>query len=684
MTRHSTLLALTIFGILNTAYAEESAAEKSTENVSEGSADAGIALDSMTIYAAPIEEAFEKTKDVRKELGMATDGADLLKKTAGVSVIRQGGTASDPMLRGLGSTRLNIAIDGVPFTGACNHRMDPATAYVTPGSFDNLTLLKGPQSVKNGGSIAGTVNFERDSIKFEEMGFKHYSSYLYGSFNQQSLSVDTSLGFSGGYISYSHNNTRGGNYIDGNGQEVGLTFYDTRNDRIAIGFTPDDNTLFEISGLLSEGQMGNATIHMDVTRLDRSSYGAHFKKSEINSWLKELDIRYNYTHVNHAMDNYSLRQLEPFHEFVVMGQYWNRHFAKVESTIEINPEIELVLGAEYTHDSYDANAAGGLAEFVDIPDNISQEDRNHILDFDNIGIYGELSYEPNDNLRMVSGLRVDSLGTRTGLMHAAGETIPLVLSGSNKHRRQFLFASFLRMEYNFDEIPLMFSMGYGHAERAADYWEVYSNDGFDLKQERNNEVDLALAYQGDKFKAELSGFYSHITDFILVHRGDSADNIVAQRVGAEFTTSYALHDYLTVRGQVSYVHGRNLTQNVALAQTPPLEGTIGLNFHYGDFTAMINTRLVQEQKRVHASYGNSLALDTTPTIGFITSSLELGYKPHPAVEFKFGMDNIFDKTYTEHLNRNASASSGGPSVLKLNEPGRSFWGRISIDFDYPS
>ncbi|MCK5925796.1 MAG: TonB-dependent receptor, partial [Methylococcales bacterium] len=456
-------------------------------------------------------------------------------------------------------------------------------------------------------------------------GFKHYSSYLYGSFNQQSLSVDTSLGFSGGYISYSHNNTRGGNYIDGNGQEVGLTFYDTRNDRIAIGFTPDDNTLFEISGLLSEGQMGNATIHMDVTRLDRSSYGAHFKKSEINSWLKELDIRYNYTHVNHAMDNYSLRQLEPFHEFVVMGQYWNRHFAKVESTIEINPEIELVLGAEYTHDSYDANAAGGLAEFVDIPDNISQEDRNHILDFDNIGIYGELSYEPNDNLRMVSGLRVDSLGTRTGLMHAAGETIPLVLSGSNKHRRQFLFASFLRMEYNFDEIPLMFSMGYGHAERAADYWEVYSNDGFDLKQERNDEVDMALAYQGDKFNAELSGFYSHITDFILVHRGDSAANIVAQRFGAELTTSYALHEYVTLKGQVSYVHGRNLTQNVALAQTPPLEGTIGLDFHYGDFSAVINTRLVQEQKRIQAGYGNSLALDTTPTIGFITSSLALGY-----------------------------------------------------------
>ncbi|MCK5871424.1 MAG: TonB-dependent receptor, partial [Methylococcales bacterium] len=589
----------------------------------------------------------------------------------------------DPLLRGLGGTRLNIAIDGVPFGGACNHRMDPATAYITPGSFKNLILLKGPQSVKNGNSIVGSVNFEREPIKYDQLGFRTYSSYLYGSFNQQSLSVDSSVGFEKGYFSYSHNNNRGDNYIDGNGQEVDLTFYNTSNDRIAIGFTPDDNTLFEVSGLLSEGQMGNATIHMDVTRLDRSSYDVHFKKTELNSWLKELDIRYSYTHVNHAMDNYSLRELTPFHEFIVMGQYWNRHFAKVESTIEINPDIELIVGAEYKHDSYDANADGGLPEFVDIPANISQEERNRILDFDNIALYSELSYEPNDNWRLVSGIRADSLGTRTGLMHAAGETSSIVLSGSNKHRRQLLLASFVRMEYNFNEIPLMFSMGYGHAERAADYWEVYSMDGFDLKQERNNEFDAALTYQGDKFQAELSGFYSHISDFILVHRGDAANNIVAQRVGAEFSTSYDLHEYLTVKGSVAYTHGRNLTQNVALAQTPPLEGTIGLNFHYGDFTAMINTRLVQEQKRVHAGYGNTLALDTTPTIGFVTSSLQLGYKPHPAVEFKFGMDNIFDKAYTEHLNRNASASVGGPSVLKINEPGRSFWGRVSIDFDYP-
>lgn len=680
MNKHSNILVLTVMlltSFVQTTYAEE------LENNTEENSDSDLTLDSMTIYATP-DQAFEKTNYIKENLGMATDGAELLKQTPGISVIRQGGTASDPLLRGLGGTRLNISIDGVPFAGACNHRMDPATAYVTPGSFDSLTVLKGPQSVRNGNSIVGAVNFERIPIKYDELGFRTHTSYLYGSFNQQNVTTDSSVGFEQGYFSYSHNNSRGSNYVDGTGKEINLTFYDTRNDRIAIGYTPDEDTLLELHGLLSEGEMGNATIHMDVTRLDRSSYGGHFKKSEINSWLKEIDIRYNYTHVNHAMDNYSLRELKPFHDFIVMGQYWDRHYVKAESTIEITPDVELITGVEYRHDSYDANAAGGLIEFTDTPENISQEDRNHILDFDNFAIYTELSYQANDNLRWVAGIRGDSLGTRTGTMHGAGETSSIELSGSNKNRRQVLLASFLRMEYNFDDIPLMASIGYGHAERAADYWEVYSMDAFDLDAEENNEVDGVLSYQGEDFRAEISGFYSHINNFILVHRGDSAENIVAHRMGGEFSAAYDLHEYLTLQGNVSYVYGKNITQNEALAQTPPLEAMVGLDFHYGDFRAVVNTRFVDKQTRIHEGYGNVLALDTTETTGFITSALELAYKPHPAIEFKFGVDNIFDKAYTEHLNRNASSSAAGPTITKLNEPGRSFWGRISIDFDYPS
>lgn len=641
-----------------------------------------ITLDAMIISSEQATEAFESSELIKKNLGISTDGADLLKQTPGVSVTRQGGTASDPILRGLGGTRLNISIDGVPFGGVCNHRMDPATAYISPGAFDSLVLLKGPQSVKNGNSISGAVNFDREEIRYEELGMRAYGRYLYGSFNQQSLDIDTSAGFENGYLSYTHNNKRGSNYSDANGNEVAQTFYNTSNDRGAIGFTPDEDTLLEFSGLRSDGIIGNATIHMDVTKLDRENYNLHFKKENLSSWLQRIDLRYNYTDVDHDMDNFSYRAIHPGDDYILMSQFWKQHFAKAELIADLTADMELTGGLEYRNDSYDGRAGGGTPGFQPPPTN-SGRPWNHLLDFDNVAAYAELKYQMNDALRWVTGFRVDSLGTRTGTMHAAGETSDIVLSGSNKYRRQTLFAGFLRTEYQFDELPIMLSAGYGHAERAADYWEVYSMDAFALNAEKNNEIDAMISYQDALFTAELSAFYSHISDFILVHNGDSAANINAHRTGAELLLGYNITESFSVNGNVSYIYAQNLTQHTALAQTPPLEGNIILNYDDDSFSGSFTTRLVGSQNRIHTNYGNVLALDSTPTAGFVVNSLKLGYTPHPVVKFEFGIDNLFNKDYTEHLNRSASASAGGPSLVKLVEPGRAYWGTVTIDFDYP-
>ena len=685
-----TLLALPLITtacLYSAAYAEEdSHTYDPEEHSSEEQDPTAVTLEAMIISSGQSPKAFEEVKLIKKDLGIATDGADVLKQMPGVSVTRQGGTASDPILRGLGGTRLNISIDGIPFGGVCNHRMDPATAYVSPGSFDSLILLKGPQSVKNGNNISGAVNFDREEIRYEEIGAHAYGSYLYGSFNQQALSVDSSVGFENGYLGYTHNNTSGDNYTDGDGNVVEQTFYDTSNDRLALGFTPDEDTLLEISGLTSKGIIGNATIHMDVTKLDRQNANLHFKRENIASWLNSVDLKYNFTHVDHDMDNFTLRDLPEFHEYILMGQFWDQHFGRAEFFSDITPDLELTTGLEYRNDSYDANANSPAIKGIDPPPPSSGSElpKNHILDLDNTAAYAELGYQMTEGLRWASGFRVDSRGTKTGTMHAAGETNQdIVLTGSNKYRRQNLFAGFLRAEYAFDEVPIMMSAGYGHAERAADYWEIYSMDGFDLNAEKNNEFDAMIKYQGDKFSSELSVFYSHITDFILVHLGDRANNVNAQRTGGELLLGYNFTDYISMTGNLSYVYGQNLTQDTPLAQTPPLEGNIGLNYDDGVFYGSVSTRLVNNQHRIHPGYGNVIALDSTPTAGFVTASLQVGYTPHPLVKFQFGIDNLFDKQYAEHLNRSAP-SAAGPAVIKLIEPGRAYWGRITIDFDYPA
>ena len=77
----------------------------------------------------------------------ASDGSDYLKTIPGFSQIRNGGTNGDPVFRGMFGSRLKILTDGSEMLGACPSRMDAPTSYISPESFDLLTITKGPQTV---------------------------------------------------------------------------------------------------------------------------------------------------------------------------------------------------------------------------------------------------------------------------------------------------------------------------------------------------------------------------------------------------------------------------------------------------------------------------------------------------------------------------------------------------------
>ncbi|CFU94071.1 putative membrane receptor protein [Yersinia pseudotuberculosis] len=77
----------------------------------------------------------------------ASDGTDYLRTIPGFSLVRNGGTNGDVVFRGMFGSRLKILTDGAEILGTCPSRMDAPTSYISPESFDLLTVVKGPQSV---------------------------------------------------------------------------------------------------------------------------------------------------------------------------------------------------------------------------------------------------------------------------------------------------------------------------------------------------------------------------------------------------------------------------------------------------------------------------------------------------------------------------------------------------------
>ena len=64
-----------------------------------------------------------------------------------------------------------------------------------------------------------------------------------------------------------------------------------------------------------------------------------------------------------------------------------------------------------------------------------------------------------------------------------------------------------------------------------------------------------------------------------------------------------------------------------------------------------------------------------------TLALNGGYRFSERVALTAGVDNVFDRLYSEHLNLAGSADFGYPAdPIRINEPGRSAWVKLNLRY----
>ena len=61
-------------------------------------------------------------------------------------------------------------------------------------------------------------------------------------------------------------------------------------------------------------------------------------------------------------------------------------------------------------------------------------------------------------------------------------------------------------------------------------------------------------------------------------------------------------------------------------------------------------------------------------------ALNASYNIMKDVNLAVGIDNVLDKTYTEHLNKAGSSGFGFASNEQFNNTSRNYWARISMKF----
>jgi iron complex outermembrane receptor protein len=625
-------------------------------------------LEPVVITAAPMRDPYTIITDPRQpRLPLpAADGGAYLKSIPGFAVSRKGGTSGDPVLRGLGGSRLNILLDDAQILGGCGMRMDPPTAYVFPEAYDRIEVIKGPQSVRYGATVAGIVNFDRERIRFTEKTTTGFGSMTVGSWDRQDFVGDVTAGDRIGYARLIGNLSTQDDYEDGAGREV-HSQYERWSTSAILGWTPDELTHVEFTMDRSDAEAAYDDRSMDGVVFDRTGYSLNLERSELAPWLPNIEALLFYNYVDHVMDNYTLRAppMQP------MVSYPDRRTvgARVAAELALPAMIEAVAGADWAENRHRAGQLMGTAAFGyrDVP-------REDNAEFTDAGLFLELERPLGQRNRVYAGFRADHRESKA----LDEDNFGGVARGTTRTTSQQ--SAFLRLSHELAEQPLTLYAGLGRAERAPDFWEM--RRVFRLDTETLTQLDVGASLRTRRVAANLALFAGEIDDYILIVRPGleavEARNVDVTTWGAEADLTVQLGDSLSMTATGAWVRSENDTDDVPLAQTPPLAGTLSIDHDTGRMFTGLLFRAVARQDRIHPGYGTIYSLDTDETPGFATWSIYGGWRAGKTFTATAGVDNLFDRSYSEHIQR--GSADLGASMRRIFEPGMTLWLRLATRF----
>ncbi|WP_180006220.1 TonB-dependent copper receptor [Acinetobacter sp. YH12237] len=604
----------------------------------------------------------------------ATDGADYLQSIVGFSAVNSGaGTNGDVTFRGMFGSRIKILTDGSENLGACPSRMDSPTSYISPESFDEITVIKGPQTVQyaNTGSAA-TVLFERKPEQFGEgQNYRGQASVLMGSFGRLDHNVEAAAGDEQKYIRLNANRSVADSYKDGNGTTV-PSDWERWNADVALGWTPDENTWLELTGGRGDAEVVYAGRTMDGAEFDRESLGLRVEKKNITDVIKKIEAQVNYSFNDHVMDNFSLRAFNPaggmMHPMAnnVARKTLN---ARMAVTHEWD-KVDFVTGVD-TQNNEHSGRKGRMNSYKNLPRTVDME-------FQSYGGFGELGYQFNDQNKLVTGVRIDQ--------------VEVDAVQTAQQRKETLPSGFIRLENQHPHHDAKTYVGLGYVERMPDYWELFTpksgngnpNTFKNIDTEKTLQLDFGYQHEHGAFSSWASAYAGLINDYILTKYTSMTDahtrNVDATIAGAEVGMGYQFTDALQADVSAMYAWGENTTDNTPLPQISPLEGRLNLRYVQDRYTLGALLRVVDGQSRISKDEGNIVGYDLKESSGFGVLSLNGSYNLNKSVDVSVGVDNVLDKTYTEHLNKMGNAGLGFAANEQFNNIGRNYWARISMKF----
>jgi iron complex outermembrane recepter protein len=666
-------------------------------------------LAEVTIKAKAFSSQTYQTEQIsQKEIRelAAHDIGDIIRKEPNLSGVRKGAIGIDPVLRGFKNKQLTVITDGATkIEGGCPNRMDPSVSHIEIDDIAEIEILKGPYALRFGPSFGGVIHLKtiqpkpQSSFSTNITAIQGFESNWNG--RRQHLAID------GGndkiYFNVSGNNNEFDNYKAGNGEEIQSAF-SKYNYRINLGISPVKGQQLVFGYDRSYGRnVGFPALPMDERSDDTRLLSFDYSFSDISKTFEQLNFNLYHSEVHHIMDNKD----RPFSDTVVAISDITalNYGGRLESFIKLN-KAKMLVGIDLEKIHKNGQRTKNIMLQPNLP--VKIEDLWKHAEIQNIGIYGNIDKKINQ-IKIVFAARLD--------LNSANSD-PLLLKnmmGKTMYENQNTKSDFTNFSISSGllwEMNKSWAMGFtlGRGVRSPDMTERYiillptGYDRYDylgnpdLKPEANHETDFKIKFeQEQKGIVEFNTFFSYVTDFITgrllpesqimpqtadvlgVKEFYNADHVYLY--GFEFSYfspqwgKFAMNataaitqginpdatKYIVENGNVT---GETKIKNDPLPEIPPFEST--LDFVYQIKEDKLKTKLAIRMVAAQDKISHAFYEDKTP--GFVLADFGIDYVYNQNFSVSGGVNNIFDKTYYEHLNRRVIGSKS-----PLYEPGRIFY-----------
>lgn len=588
---------------------------------------------------------------------------DIMARLPEISLIRRGTYGMEPAIRSLSGGQINVLLDGMRIHGACTDKMDPATIYIEPVNLDEVQLQTGTQGFLYGASIGGTVNLKTATATCHNTG--KISGSISSGFQSAANSFYESaqLRYSSGKMAVLSTATWRNSevYRSGGGQKIPFSQYQKVNYSTAFSYQLNDRTLLKADYIGDHGwNIGYPALPMDVGYAVARIGSVSLVKEQPGNRLYQWTTKLYANQIRHYMDD-THRPNVPMHmDMPGRSLTWGMY---TEGQVKLNNQQQLQLIADFSSTRLKASMTmyeNGQPPMYMLtwPDNRK----------DQAGIGASWKWRADSNWTFQSVIRLDYISTALTSQEAKDH---ISILGVNDAGRQEVLKNISVTANRKMAGWLQGHLSIAYAGRMPTATELYgfylfnAQDGYDylgnpsLKPEQSLQGEFRLQAQGKKARVSTTVFYHHIRNYIS---GSIDPSFSTMTIGAHGVKKFSALSYAELSGvEVSlllkplaaldivstlrYTQGKDNTGD-PLPMIAPLKNINTVRYQFRYFFIQGETETAAAQNKVSHKYGED------PTPGYFLLHLRSGFPFHlmgKKTDLQYGVENLLDKNYHEHL-----------------------------------